>query len=67
MMFQGYLERGFVAEKGDLETLTELLGTWSAPVYGFCTRDGACVEEPIERSGRGRLDFRRAPDLLVLG
>jgi hypothetical protein len=26
MMFQGYLERGFVAEKGDLETLTELLG-----------------------------------------
>ncbi len=26
MMFQGYLERGFVAEKGDLETLTKLLG-----------------------------------------
>ena len=26
MMFQGYLERGFVAEKGDLKTLTELLG-----------------------------------------
>jgi uncharacterized protein YbjT (DUF2867 family) len=26
MMFQGYLERGFVAESGDLETLTELLG-----------------------------------------
>jgi uncharacterized protein YbjT (DUF2867 family) len=26
MMFQGYLERGFVAEKGDLQTLTELLG-----------------------------------------
>jgi uncharacterized protein YbjT (DUF2867 family) len=26
MMFQGYLERGFVAEPGDLETLTELLG-----------------------------------------
>ena len=26
MMFQGYLERGFVAEKGDLETLTALLG-----------------------------------------
>ena len=26
MMFQGYLERGFVAEKDDLETLTELLG-----------------------------------------
>jgi uncharacterized protein YbjT (DUF2867 family) len=26
MMFQGYLERGFVAEMGDVETLTELLG-----------------------------------------
>lgn len=26
MMFQGYLERGFTAEKGDLETLTNLLG-----------------------------------------
>ena len=25
-MFQGYLERGFVAEPGDLETLTSLLG-----------------------------------------
>jgi uncharacterized protein YbjT (DUF2867 family) len=25
MMFQGYLERGFVAEAGDLETLTSLL------------------------------------------
>jgi uncharacterized protein YbjT (DUF2867 family) len=26
MMFQGYLERGFAAEEGDLKTLTELLG-----------------------------------------
>ncbi len=26
MMFQGYLERGFVAEPSDIETLTELLG-----------------------------------------
>jgi len=26
MMFEGYLERGFVAEDGDLETLTDLLG-----------------------------------------
>jgi uncharacterized protein YbjT (DUF2867 family) len=26
MMFQGYLERGFVAEPGDVETLTNLLG-----------------------------------------
>jgi uncharacterized protein YbjT (DUF2867 family) len=26
MMFQGYLERGFVAERGDVEKLTKLLG-----------------------------------------
>jgi uncharacterized protein YbjT (DUF2867 family) len=26
MMFQGYLERGFAAEAGDIETLTQLLG-----------------------------------------
>jgi uncharacterized protein YbjT (DUF2867 family) len=26
MMFQGYLERGFVAEDGDIETVTKLLG-----------------------------------------
>jgi uncharacterized protein YbjT (DUF2867 family) len=26
MMFQGYLERGFVADDGDIETLTEILG-----------------------------------------
>jgi hypothetical protein len=26
MMFQGYLERGFVAGDGDVETLTKLLG-----------------------------------------
>jgi uncharacterized protein YbjT (DUF2867 family) len=25
-MFEGYLERGFIAEDGDLETLTKLLG-----------------------------------------
>ena len=26
MMFEGYLERGFVAEAGDVSALTELLG-----------------------------------------
>jgi len=26
MMFQGYLERGFVAGAGDVQTLTKLLG-----------------------------------------
>jgi uncharacterized protein YbjT (DUF2867 family) len=40
MMFQGYLERGFTAEKGDLETLTGLLG--HAPrVYGDFARETA--------------------------
>jgi hypothetical protein len=26
MMFQGYIERGFVAEAGDIGTLTQLIG-----------------------------------------
>ena len=26
MMFQGYLERGFAAEEGDIENLTKMLG-----------------------------------------
>ena len=26
MMFQGYIERGFIAEEGDIATLTRLLG-----------------------------------------
>ena len=26
MMFEGYIERGFIAEDGDIETLTKLLG-----------------------------------------
>ncbi len=32
MMFQGYLERGFQAGKGDVETLTELLGHAPRPM-----------------------------------
>jgi len=35
MMFQGYLERGFVAERGDLETLTQLLGHAPRPYEDF--------------------------------
>jgi hypothetical protein len=35
MMFQGYLERGFAAEKGDLKTLTELLGHAPRPCEEF--------------------------------
>jgi uncharacterized protein YbjT (DUF2867 family) len=32
MMFEGYLERGFTAEDGDLETLTKLLGQYPSPI-----------------------------------
>ena len=40
MMFQGYLERGFTADTGDLETLTGLLG--HAPrTYGDFARETA--------------------------
>ncbi|MGA3123674.1 MAG: NmrA family NAD(P)-binding protein [Polyangiaceae bacterium] len=40
MMFQGYLERGFTAEAGDLEAVTRLLG--HAPrVYGDFARETA--------------------------
>ena len=35
MMFQGYLERGFVAEEGDTETLTKLLGHPPRRYEGF--------------------------------
>jgi uncharacterized protein YbjT (DUF2867 family) len=35
MMFQGYLERGFAAEKGDLKILTELLGHAPRPYEEF--------------------------------
>ena len=35
MMFQGYLERGFEAEAGDLEALTKLLGHGPRPYEDF--------------------------------
>jgi uncharacterized protein YbjT (DUF2867 family) len=35
MMFQGYLERGFVAENGDAATLTKLLGHEPRPYEDF--------------------------------
>jgi hypothetical protein len=44
MMFQGYLERGFVAETGDVEKLTKLLGPRSAPLRGFCHGDRRALE-----------------------
>jgi uncharacterized protein YbjT (DUF2867 family) len=35
MMFQGYIERGFTAEVGDIETLTKLLGHSPKKYAGF--------------------------------
>ena len=35
MMFEGYLERGFIAEDGDVETLTKLLGHAPRPYEDF--------------------------------
>ncbi len=54
MMFQGYLERGFTAGKGDLEAVTGLLG--HAPrAYGDFARETAleCRRRAmvIKRSG----------------
>src|ERR1700684_1218241 len=37
MMFEGYLERGFTAEDGDLETLTDLLGHAHRRYENFAT------------------------------
>jgi uncharacterized protein YbjT (DUF2867 family) len=37
MMFQGYLERGFIADAGDIETLTELLGHTPRRYQDFAT------------------------------
>src|ERR1035438_4941039 len=43
MMFQGYLERGFVAETGDVEKLTKLLG--HAPHEDFAAETSALRSE----------------------
>ena len=41
MMFQGYLERGFVAETGDVEKLTKLLGHAPRRYYDFAAETAA--------------------------
>jgi uncharacterized protein YbjT (DUF2867 family) len=41
MMFQGYLERGFAAETGDVETLTRLLGHAPRPYEDFAKETAA--------------------------
>jgi uncharacterized protein YbjT (DUF2867 family) len=51
MMFQGYLERGFVAEEGDLETLTALLGHAPRRYQDFARETN--VEWQKARDGKG--------------
>jgi len=54
MMFQGYLERGFVAQDGDVETLTALLGHPPRDYESFA-RETALKwqgEQPVRPSNR---------------
>jgi uncharacterized protein YbjT (DUF2867 family) len=51
MMFQGYLERGFVAEEGDLEALTALLGHAPRRYQDFARETN--VEWQKARDGKG--------------
>jgi uncharacterized protein YbjT (DUF2867 family) len=51
MMFQGYLERGFVAEEGDLQALTALLGHAPRRYQDFARETNA--EWQKARDGKG--------------
>jgi uncharacterized protein YbjT (DUF2867 family) len=51
MMFQGYLERGFVAEAGDLQALTALLGHAPRRYLDFARETG--LEWQKARDGKG--------------
>jgi hypothetical protein len=56
MMFQGYPERGFVAEAGDIEVLTKLLGHPPRPYLGFARETAASWEaqkQPVAQSRAG--------------
>ena len=48
MMFQGYLERGFVAEPDDLETLTGLLGHAPRPYEDFVRQTTLAWQQSVE-------------------
>ena len=59
MMFQGYLERGFVAEEGDLEALTALLGHAPRRYQDFARETN--VEWQQARDGKGRAQHAVTP------
>jgi uncharacterized protein YbjT (DUF2867 family) len=45
MMFEGYIERGFIAETGDIETLTKLLGHAPRRYEDFASETAAQWQE----------------------
>jgi uncharacterized protein YbjT (DUF2867 family) len=51
MMFQGYIERGFVAGDGDLETLTTLLGHAPRRYIDFARETAVAWQSKFEASG----------------
>jgi uncharacterized protein YbjT (DUF2867 family) len=54
MMFQGYLERGFAAEDGDLETLTGLLGHSPRKYVDFANQTAGTWKSDEEQFKKGR-------------
>ena len=44
MMFQGYLERGFAAEAGDVENAHATIGACATPIRRFCQRNRRALE-----------------------
>jgi hypothetical protein len=51
MMFQGYIERGFVAGEGDIETLTKLLGHAPRRYIDFAREAAAAWQADSMASG----------------
>jgi hypothetical protein len=51
MMFQGYIERGFVAGEGDLEILTKLLGHAPRRYIDFARETAVAWQSNVEASG----------------
>jgi hypothetical protein len=51
MMFQGYIERGFVAGKDDIETLTTLLGHAPRRYIDFARETAVAWQSELVASG----------------
>ncbi|HEY0793521.1 MAG TPA: NmrA family NAD(P)-binding protein [Chthoniobacterales bacterium] len=54
MMFQGYLERGFLAQNGDLQTLTALLGHPPRCYEDFARETTLAWQTQEQREGKSR-------------